>query len=389
MARQRQIRICREGLYYTLVVLAVLIGAFSRQLNLLMLLGSMLAGPLLFSLIYGRMALRHLVVARRLPPQLRAQERLRVDVTVANGHRWLGVWALQVEDVVQREEATPTRAEGAKVSVFFPNIAKRETQEISYEGYLPQRGRYHFGPLRISTRFPLGLIRHSRVIEGDEVLLVQPPLGQLNRQGAQILRENMAGSQRAQRQGLLEADFYGLRDWRPGDSRRWIHWRTSARRGTLVVRQFEQRRSQDLALLVDLWQPPAAGKEHRERVETAVSFVATLLADACRQPGRGLIVNLAAAEPWHRSGAASPLFFREHMDALSLVKAHEQEAFPRSLGHALALVPFSMPTLIVSTRAIDWDALQAAAAERESQVAGRRLQSVNVASDELSQFFHG
>ncbi len=62
MANQRRIRISREGLSYTLVVLAVLTGAVARQLNLLMLLGSVLAGPLLFSLIYGRLALRRLVV---------------------------------------------------------------------------------------------------------------------------------------------------------------------------------------------------------------------------------------------------------------------------------------------------------------------------------------
>lgn len=103
---------------------------------------------------------------------------------------------------------------------------------------------------------------------------------------------------------MLEADFYGLRDWRPGDSRRWIHWRTSARRGSLVVRQFEQRRSQDLALLVDLWQPTQPSEAELAHVETAVSFVATLLADACQQSGRQLMIQIAAAAPLAVSGVA-------------------------------------------------------------------------------------
>jgi uncharacterized protein (DUF58 family) len=388
MASPRQIRLCREGLYYTLVLLAVLSGAVSRQLNLLMLLGSVMAGPLLFSVIYGRLALRRVRIERRLPADLHAEERLLVDVSVTNPHRWLGLWALQVEDVVRREETAPMRGEGTKVSVFFPRIAARETQEVRYEGCLRQSGRYHFGPIRVSTRFPLGLIRHSRVFEGDEVLLVHPKLGQLTDKWAQLLRDNVAGSQRVQRRGLLEADFYGLRDWRLGDNRRWIHWRTSARRGTLVVRQFEQRRSQDLAVLVDLCQPAAASEQHLENVETAVCLVATIVAEACRRSARTLIVHLAAAEPLHRLGSATPWFFREQMDALTLVKPHQQDRFPRSLGHALALVPPSMPTVLVSTREIDWEALQAAAAERESQVAGRCLQAVNVASDELAQLFH-
>jgi uncharacterized protein (DUF58 family) len=388
MARQTQVRISREGLYYTIVVLAVLIGAVSRQLNLLMLLGSVLAGPLLFSLMYGRIMLSRVVVERKLPPLLRADQRLIVDVSVTNARRWLGVWALEIEDVVAREGSPQAPGEQVTAGVFFPRIAGRETRQVSYAGYLPRRGRYRFGPLRLSTRFPLGLVRHSIVLDQGDALLVHPKFGRLTRQRAQEVREDAAGAQRMQRRGLLEADFYGLRDWRPGDSRRWIHWRTSARRGSLVVRQFEQRRTADLALLVDLWQPTRAGEEHLESVETAVSFVATVIAEACRQPGHNLILGLAAQESLYRSGAASGLFFREQMDALALAKAHDEAHFPPSLGHVLALVPPSIPVWIVSTRKIDWDAFGAAAAQRDARVAGRTFRSVNVASDELAQYFH-
>jgi uncharacterized protein (DUF58 family) len=387
MARQSQIRIGREGLYYTVVLLAVLFGAVSRQLNLLMLLGSVLAGPLLFSLIYGRITLRRLTVERKLPPHLRADERLIVDVNVTNARRWPSAWTIEVEDFVEREGSSSSPGARAGVCVFYPNIAGTQKKQVSYEGRLPQRGHYRFGPLRVSTRFPLGLVRHTLVFDQADALLVHPKLGRLTHDWAKVMRENAAGSQPMQRRGLLEADFYGLRDWRTGDSRHWIHWRTSARRGSLVVRQFEQRRSEDLALLVDLWQPSDPSEQQVENVETAVTFVATVIAQACRRPGHNLILSLAAHELLHRSGPASPVFFREQMDALSVATAHDGADFPRVLGHALALVPPSMPTLIVSTRAVDWEALYAAAAERDVRTAGRQLQSVNVAGDELVRYF--
>lgn len=387
MARQSQTRFCREGVYYTFVLLAVLIGAESRQLNLLMLLGSVLAGPLVFSLIYGRVALRRVRVERKLPPYLRADQRLIVDVSVTNARRWPSAWTVEVEDSVRREGTALAPSETVHVSVFYPQIAGRETKQASYEGRLPQRGRYRFGPLRVSTRFPLGLVRHSQALDQNDVLLVHPKLGRLTHDWAKVMRENAAGNQRMQRRGLLEADFYGLRDWRACDSRHWIHWRTSARRGTLVVRQFEQRRSEDLALLVDLWQPTDPSEKQLENVETAVTFVATVIAQACRRPGHNLILNLAAQESLHRSGPASPVFFREQMDALAVAAAHDQAHFPRVLGHALALVPPTMPTLIVSTREVDWGALHAAAAEREVRMAGRHLQSLNVAGGELTRYF--
>ncbi len=386
MARPRTIRLTREGLYYTTVFLAVLIGALSRQLNLLMLIGCLLGGPLLFSLLYGRWALRRLVVERHLPTHLHVGERLRVDVSATNMRSRFALWALRVEDSLAHHEAAGSESTG--VGVFFPRIAAGETRRVSYHGQIPRRGRYHFGPLRVSTRFPLGLVRHSLVLAEQSELLVHPRLGHLNAGWARMIREYEAGSQHMPRRGLLEADFYGLREWRSGDSRRWIHWRTSARRGTLTVRQFEQRRSQNLALLVDLWQPADASDEALERVETAVSLVATVLAEACRNQGAQITLVIAARKSSHESGTMSPVFFRERLDALALVEAHHEEAFPDSLSHALGLVPTSTPTIIVSTRPIDMVALERAATERDTHVAGRKLHVIDLAGSASDQYFH-
>ena len=388
MARHRQIRVAREGLFYTLVMLAVLSGAIVRQLNLLMLVGSVMAGLLLFAVLYGRFALRRMTVERKLPRQLHADQRLVVDVSLTNHRRWLGLWGIEVQDFVEREGTTQA-GETVSAGVFFPAVGGGETRQVAYRGWLPRRGRYRFGPLRVSTRFPLGLIRHRVVLEQSAVLMVHPKLGRLTHDWVETARVHAAGGRRMQRRGLLEADFYGLRDWRAGDSRRWIHWRTSARRNALVVRQFEQRRSQDLALLIDLWQPVVPDEEHLEHVETAVSFAATLIAEACRQSGRQLTVVLAAREPLARSGPASLLFFRDQMDALSLAAAHSDERLPETLGHALASLPAATSTLVISTRPIDWEALRLAAAERDARASGRPLQGVNVAGDELARYFEG
>jgi len=387
MTQRRQIWFCREGVWYFLVVAAVLGGAVARQLNLLMLVGCVLAGPLLFALIYGRLALRKLTVSRLLPAQLHAGERLVVDVVVSNARRWLSVWGLEVHDSLQRDEVLDaTQATG--VTVYFSHVGPRGTSQVAYQGRLPQRGLYYVGPLRISTRFPLGLVRHTIVQDDYAELLVHPRLGRLSRDWARISRENSVGGQRMQRRGLVEADFYAVRDWRTGDSRRWIHWRTSARRGSLVVRQFEQRRSQDLAILVDLWQPPQPTEGDLELVERVISFVATIIAEACRQTGRQLIVGLAGHHWLERSGTASPLYFREQMDALALMAAHQDSALPVELGHVLALVPPNVPTLLVSTRALDLAALQQAALERGAELAGRALEVINASAGELDRYFH-
>ncbi len=287
-----------------------------------------------------------------------------------------------------RDDATATHLP-QEVGVFFPSVGRHETQRGSYQGILPRRGRYRFGPLRATTRFPLGLARHSVSSEDISTLIVHPRLGHLTHDWTQVVRHTAAVGQAVRRRGLQEAEFYGLRDWRSGDSRRWIHWRTSARRGSLVVRQFEEQRSRDLALLVDLWQPLDANESARQRVETAISFVATLVADGCRQPGRRLFLSLAASTYVERTGAASPLFFRQQMDELALIEPHHDSQFPTEIAHALALVPPATPTLLVSTRPIDWNTLANNASQRNATVGGRNLQSVDVSSDDLSRYFQG
>jgi len=385
MALQRQIRLRAEGVYYALVVVAVLSGAIARQLNLLMLVGSLLAGPWLFAAIYGRLALRLLRIERKLPPALRAGERLAVEISVTNERRWLRVWGVEVEDTVRREVPDGDRTR-VMTSVFFPMLLPGQNRQVTYSGSLPRRGRYIFGPLRITTRFPMGLFRHSYVLRERESLVVHPRIGRLARNWAKIARETPVGGQRIERRGLLQTDFYGMRDFRAGDSRRWIHWRTSARRGSLVVRQFEQRRSQDLALLIDLWQAPDASAAGRENLERAVSFVASIIDDACRQPGRQLTIAMAAHEFTLRSGAAGPLFVGEQMDALAVAAPHGDDDFPRELGHALASIPPAVATLLISTRPVGLDALAEAAADRDARLDGRSLQVVHV-GPELAQYF--
>ena len=386
MNGKRQIRLTYEGALYAVVLLAVLVGATARQLNLLMLMGAMLVGPFLFSLIYGRVALKRLLVKRVLPDHLRSDQRLTVEVQLVNTRRWLRLWSIRADDRITRESATLGDVPIAGISVYVPTIGRHESGRASYHGFLSARGRYHFGPLRVSTRFPLGLIRHAVMVGELDSLIVHPRLGRLTRELGQVVRESAAGAQRLRR-GLLEADFYGLRDWRAGDSRRWIHWRTSARRGELVVRQFEQRRNQDLAVMVDLWQPARASDQDQRAVEQAVSFAATLIAEACSQPGRQVILHVAALSPLDRAGAATPTFFREQMDALAVIEPHADDQLPDSLPLALARVGPGVPTIVISTRPLTADKLESTATRNDVVLSGRKMRIFDVTSPDLARFY--
>jgi uncharacterized protein (DUF58 family) len=166
-----------------------------------------------------------------------------------------------------------------------------------------------------------------------------------------LIRFNQSGQRSWRRnQGPVEGDFYGLRDWRSGDSRRWIHWRSSAKRQELLVRQFEQHRSQDFVVLLDLFQRPGALSEnHAERlVETAISFVATVLSEHCRRGGGRLTLGLAGTNPRLMRGTASSAWLDEALELLAEAAPTNRDELTGLLPEALSRTSLGDRVMIVS-----------------------------------------
>ena len=228
------------------------------------------------------------------------------------------------------EEQIPPRTAGGKGNHRRPAAAPQRAVSLRAgrpvaQGQLPRpaarRGRYRFGPLRLSTRFPFGLFSRTitvgRVGDADRVAAAGPADRRLGRAAA----GGLAGADRRRRRPGTEGDFYGVREWRSGDGRRLIHWRSSARLGKLVVRQFERPRSRDVAVVLDLWQPPSPTARTLENVELAVSFAATVLADLCRKGGSNVYLGLSDSAPECVGGPASPATLQGLMERLAIVEA--------------------------------------------------------------------
>jgi uncharacterized protein (DUF58 family) len=104
-------------------------------------------------------------------------------------------------------------------------------------------------------------------------------------------RRALAGAQalvvREQKQGNDE--FYGLREYRPGDNPKRIHWRRTARTGQLLVREMSDFQPQSIVVILDTHQPVGCAAAFRE---SAISAAATLLCYGLERGYRlALIVN--------------------------------------------------------------------------------------------------
>jgi uncharacterized protein (DUF58 family) len=391
---RRQTQVCREGWYYLAIVAIVFGGAVFKEVNLLLILGGMLLGPLVLNWRGVTTMLRGLQLQRQLPPRLGAGDMLAVNLHLVNPRRRLGSWAVVVEERIEQLAGEgcngPARQPPLKPRVLFPYVRAGSSGKGAYRGRLDRRGRYRFGPVQISTRFPFGLFSRTMTIGPAEELIVLPRLGRLTEGWVARRSEAFVGMDRRRRQAGPEGDFFGVREWRSGDGQRLIHWRSSARLGKLVVRQFERPRSRDVALVLDLWQPAVPTPPQLAAVERAVCFAATVLADLCHKAGSNVYLGLENSGPECSGGPASPATLQGMLERLAVVEARSQSAIAALLAHALRQVTAETEIVLVSTRPLnpadmpELTPLRPDAALRERL---RRIRAIDASSDQLAEYY--
>jgi uncharacterized protein (DUF58 family) len=130
-------------------------------------------------------------------------------------------------------------------------VGPGEVAEATYPLTLPSRGAHRFEAATVRWRSPLGLFeRQGAVGEGAEVR-VYPSFRQLRSPGLLGRADERRAPVRARRRPGGESEFERLRPYVRGDSYRHVDWRATARRRTLVAREFGQESNQNILFLLD------------------------------------------------------------------------------------------------------------------------------------------
>jgi uncharacterized protein (DUF58 family) len=145
-----------------------------------------------------------------------------------------------------------------------------------------RRGVVAVGPVQTVRGDPIGLMRREIEWSGVRMLHVHPRTIAVSPLSTGYLRDLEGTPTR----DLTVSDiaFHALREYQPGDDRRFIHWRSSAKTGTFMVRQFEETRRSRMLVVLDL---AADAYGDPEDFELAVSAAASLGARAIRD-ARGI-----------------------------------------------------------------------------------------------------
>ncbi len=266
---RRKFRLTREGRAFLFITVGVGLAAVNTANNLLYLVLGLLLSLLLVSGVLSDLALWKLEIKRKLPTRLFAGRRAYMDVALLNGKRWLSSVSIETIDELNGIETEPAR---------FVRVESGETQLASYGFETQRRGIVEFGTMRVITRYPFGLIEKGYTMYLPDEVVVYP---QLLEHVATPAPRPMEGDAAPIHQTGRGSEFAGsVRFYREGDEARDIHWKRTASRGELVVREHE-RDSNTLVTLTVSNLPPTTPEDEaswNERFERSISEVATAAA---------------------------------------------------------------------------------------------------------------
>lgn len=381
---RRRFQVTREGLFAIALTGWVLVSALVSHASLTLLAFCMLVAVLSIGALQTLHNVRHLEASRRLPDQAVAGRPFHLEIDLHN-RRLFGT----AQGLVLSSPVSPA-PDQEPPCVFVTAVGPRGHVAERIEMVLPKRGLYRFGELQLSSRFPFGFTERSAVLSGPQELLVYPRLGKLSRRFLEFERESHP-HQEGRRPGpaTLEADYHGLREFRDGDSPRWIHWATTARRGRLMVREYEARHNRDVAILLDPWLPEQAGPRDHELLELAISFVATLCVELCERHSLHMVLGIASDPPLVRHGQSSTRLLRELLEHLALVQGTGSPSWEKLMQELPPAWVTQMRITAVSPRSLDVLSRLGArdSTRRNWQSLTRRLVQIDVSSGNLREYF--
>lgn len=134
-----------------------------------------------------------------------------------------------------------------------------------------RRGIVKVGPATTVRSDPVGMLRREHAFRDVHEVFVHPRTTSLPSTSAGLIRDLEGNPTRR----LVDADmsFHAIREYAPGDSRRQVHWKSTAKTGRLMVRQYEESRRSRMAVVL-----AAAEQEYADadEFELAVSCAASL-----------------------------------------------------------------------------------------------------------------
>lgn len=241
-------------------------------------------------------------------------------------------------------------------SFLIPPMGAGKSHEQLFTVPTRRRAVITIGPARSVKADPLGLLRRERSWSESVEIFVHPRTTVVDVDTAGLLRDVEGVVTR----DLSSSDvaFHALRDYVPGDDRRAVHWRSTARTGRLIVRQFEETRKTHLLVVLSA---DASEYATEDEFELAISAAGSLVLQAARENRRASLIT--------QVGLVQPRSAQLLLDELCRLEMHsDRVTLPALVNTALTQAPDATVAALISGSLIEPKDLARARANVPSEV---------------------
>lgn len=203
------------------------------------------------------------------------------------------------------------RLDGSVTPIEVPSLRSGQSSEFLYRLPTERRGAFDIGPATVSKGDPLGLLRRAIGETPIERLWVRPRVLPTKALPTGFAKDLEGPTYDTSPAG--DVAFHTIREYTHGDDIRHVHWMSTARKNTLMVRHYVDNRRPQLAVVLDA----QLGVEHPELFERAIEAGGSI---GVSELQRGVRVSLrCAGESIVSSAGASS--FEDLLDNLALIAA--------------------------------------------------------------------
>ncbi len=288
---------------------------------------------------------------------LEAGDSLQVDIEIKRKYP-IPLMYLRIEeiysdsihyfDIGKMKYQEMTRAEGynekrSMRTLIFPWF-KREKIVTYYLNHLP-RGKHKRKAMRIQTGELFGFINKEAIIETENELIIYPKIKPIKL--LQTARQLDSGNSPSTLVNEKHTNIVsGVREYIPGDRFSWIDWKTTARKNTVMTKEFEQEKDTQLGVVLDL----CGGKsENKLAFEGTIDLVASLLSVLQRKHFAASFLSVGESSVYF---PPTVLQFQTNQiqSYLASVTLEENDAFVRQFENDYKRFPKGVSLVIIIRR---------------------------------------
>jgi uncharacterized protein (DUF58 family) len=249
------------GMMFIIVSLLILSVALYTNSPLLYGAFGLMIGALCISTIVSWQMMRGITVQRILPSHGVAGESTAIRYQIVNHKRFMPVFSLVVRETWGRgsngwRKSGPLVDDPIKLKGlphgWVLHLGPNQRVQAEAPCWPIRRGALRFEKIQVYTSFPFGVIRRMLEFEQTSQMLVYPQLFRINRHVLYRLSDaDPHGRKKLEKAGGNE-EFFGLREYRAGDSLKVVDWKRTARAGKLISREMTQPSPPKITMVLDL-----------------------------------------------------------------------------------------------------------------------------------------